>query len=135
MSDLPPRQELLKEIITDALDLPFCMHDVPYGCIHCRAAWAADAVENFLSKAELPAQTEEAVVTRSRETDYAYIQTSDAGGVRYTFLRVVRPDTVMPANTYTTTDAHVDIDANGEVIGITAFIPISPPVEAARYDV
>jgi hypothetical protein len=29
---------------TAALDKPTCEHDVMFGCIHCRAEWAVDAM-------------------------------------------------------------------------------------------
>jgi len=57
------------------------------------------------------------------ELDYAYVrdtqyQGSDGTTVRITFVRLVHPGEKSPADTYTT-DAHVDEDDAGNIIGIT----------------
>lgn len=58
-----------------------------------------------------------------RETDYGYVRDDTVEGVqRVAFMRVVRPNTTKPAETFTANEAHVDIDAEGNIIGITVFM-------------
>lgn len=58
-----------------------------------------------------------------RETDYGYVRDDKVEGVqRVAFMRVVRPDTIKPATSYTANEAHVDVDAEGNIIGITVFL-------------
>lgn len=118
------RQEFLEDLILQALDrngVGGCEHGVTAGCIHCRARWSAEAVEAWLSTKKLTGDVLVSEV-RERETDYCYIQDGDTPMVRVVFMRAVRRDTIYPADTYTSEDAHVDVDDAGNVIGITAFL-------------
>lgn len=59
---------------------------------------------------------------RDEEVNYAYIRDTeievDQDVVRTSFVRLVRPCTMQPGNTLIT-EAHVDVDGNGDIVGIS----------------
>lgn len=58
-----------------------------------------------------------------RTLDYAYVRDDNVEGVaRVAFVRLVPADTVLPATTVSTQEAHVDFDAEGNIIGVTVFL-------------
>lgn len=73
--------------------------------------------------------TEKNKVTQREETlDYAYIndtqvELDDGRVTRTTFIRIVRPETVdaKEIHTYSAEDVMVDLDGDGNIIGVTVF--------------
>lgn len=58
-----------------------------------------------------------------KNLDHAYVRDDDVEGVqRVAFIRLVPVNTGFPDTTVTANEAHVDLDADGNIIGVTLFM-------------
>ena len=58
-----------------------------------------------------------------RVLPYVFVRDDNVPDVqRVTFIRLVEANTRVPVDTLTANEAHVDIDADGNVIGVTLFM-------------
>lgn len=65
----------------------------------------------------------EAIVHSQRELDYAFVRdTAIEDMQRVAFIRLVPAGTTIPATSRTAEEAHVDFDAEGNIIGVTLFL-------------
>lgn len=66
------------------------------------------------------------VTSHEREVDYAYIRDDAVEGlVRTVFIRLQPPTedkSEWPADTLVSDEAHVDVDAEGNVLGVTVML-------------
>jgi hypothetical protein len=62
---------------------------------------------------------------KERVLDYAHVEDLATPGLRYVFVRLVPTSddgSTWPANTLYSDEAHVDLDAEGNVIGVTVML-------------
>jgi hypothetical protein len=64
---------------------------------------------------------ESEIQRQERETDYAYVEDVATSGLRQVFIRLCRPGEGAPAETVHGEGVDIDLDARGNVIGVSVF--------------